>query len=205
VLAEMKQAKTEDEWLEHVSSHKKGVVIIQRNLYNSQAFLELSKKPTYVLVLLAALEQVYFEKKSNRSQRRLIKNGGLIYLPQNMLKTRGVKSNKTIAEAKKKLVELGFLDVVETGSVHHAGVYRISFRWQKYPNGDYHPKDQTLPGMSLYSEHGLKDPDHPVNKERRDKKKNSVQKMNVTPIQEMNVMESGSIQKMNEENPQIFQ
>ena len=43
-----------------------------------------------------------------------------------MLKARAVKSNPTIAEAKRRLVELGFLDVVQTGTVHQAGVFKVS-------------------------------------------------------------------------------
>ena len=202
----MKQPKTIEEWKESISGHKIGVIIISRNMYNSAAFRELSKKHSYVSVLLAALDQVYFEKKTknNRGKRRL-QNGGIIYLPQNMLKARGIRSNKTIAEAKRRLVELGFLDVVETGSVHHAAVFRISDRWREYPNGDYRPKDNKLPGKSLHEEYGLKSQDHPVNKKRREKKKTSVQEMNVAPVQEMNVAELDSIQKMNEERPEIFQ
>jgi hypothetical protein len=137
--------------------------------------LELSKKPHHVLVLWAALEQVYYEKKTkNNRGRRVLQNGGIVYLPQNMLKVRGIKSNKTIAEAKKKLVELGFLDVMESGSVHNAGVFKVSDRWRKYPHDDYLQKDQKLPGISLYG--GLKNPDHPVNKKRREKKKTSFKK-----------------------------
>src|SRR5208337_4499579 len=111
----MKEAKTVEWWEQNISSHKKGVIILRRDMYNSVAFLELSKKPSHVVVLMAALNQVYYEKKSKGSNRQVLKNGGALYLTQNMLKARGVKSNNTIAEAKKKLVELGFLDVLEYG------------------------------------------------------------------------------------------
>jgi hypothetical protein len=199
-MGEMKEPKTVEEWEESIDSHKKGVVIVPRDLFNSKAFRELSEKPTHVLVLLAALNQVYYGKKSkSQKDRPVILNEGKVYLPQNMSKTRRVNSNSTIANAKKRLVELGFLDVVETGSMHNASVFQISERWRKYPHGDYHPKDQKLPGRSLYSEHGLGNPDHPVNKERRRKQK-SVQEMNVNAVQEMNEEKSHAIQKSNEEN-----
>ncbi len=91
-------------------------------MFNSKAFLELSKKPHHVLVLLAALNQVYYKgKDKNNKGRSVIQNGGIVYLTQNMLKARAVKSNPTIAEAKRRLVELGFLDVVQTGTVHRRG------------------------------------------------------------------------------------
>jgi hypothetical protein len=165
----MKQPRSVEDWQNSVSEHKKGVIIIPRAMFNSQAFLELSKKPLHVLVLLAALNQVYYEKK-RKNDRRAFANGGIIYLPQNLLKARGVNANATIAEAKKRLVELGFIDVVETGSVHHAGVFKVSERWSKYPHGDYLPKDQKLPGTSLYSEFGFTSPEHPVTKKRHAKK-----------------------------------
>ena len=200
----MEDHKTTEWWEENISSNKKGVIILHRDMYNSAAFLELSKKPSHVVVLMAALNQVYYERKSQTSNRQVLSNGGILYLPQNMLKVRGVKSNKTIAEAKNRLVELGFLDVLEYGTLHKASKFLISNRWRKYPNGDYHSKEQSPPGKSLYSEHGLKNPDHPVNRARRAKKM-SVQKMNEAPIQEMNETELQPIQKMNEESPQIFQ
>jgi hypothetical protein len=165
----MKKPKTIEEWEVSIAQHKRGVVIIQRAMFNSKAFLELSKRPLHVLVLLAAINQVFYDKKGNTGKRAFA-NGGIIYLPQNLLKARGVNANATIAEAKKRLVELGFIDVVETGSVHHAGVFKISERWSKYPHGDYLPKDRKLPGTSLYSEYGFTSPEHPVTKKRHAKK-----------------------------------
>ena len=44
--------------------HKKGVIIFYRDMFNSKAFLELSKKPHHVFVLLAALNQVYYQGKT---------------------------------------------------------------------------------------------------------------------------------------------
>jgi hypothetical protein len=200
----MKKPRSIEEWEEAISEHRKGVIIFHRDLFNSKAFLELSNNPIYVSVLLAAHEQIYYEKKSKNSNRPGLKNGGKIYLPQNLLKARRIKSNKTIADAKKKLVELGFLDVVETGSVHHASVFRVSYRWREYPNGGYLPKEKKLPGESLYSDYGLQNPEHPVNKKRHAKKM-SVQKSNVNAVQKLNVTEVPSVQDLNVENPQIFQ
>ena len=139
----MKTPKTQDQWEESIAEHKKGVIILERRMYNSAAFRELSEHPKHLLVLLVALNQVFWEKKKNSKRgKRIMANGGRVYLPQNALKATGIKSNGTIAEAKKRLVELGFLDVLETGSVNNAAVFQISYRWRQYPNGDYMPKDK---------------------------------------------------------------
>ena len=167
---EMKKPKTQDQWAESIAEHKEGVIILERRMYNSPAFRELSKKRTHVLVLLVALNQVFWEKKKNSKKgRRTMANGGIVYLTQNELKERGIKSGGTIAEAKKRLVELGFLDVLETGSVNNAGKFQISERWRQYPNGDYEPKDQKLPGRCLYENYSLKNPEHPIHRKRREK------------------------------------
>jgi hypothetical protein len=141
----MKQPRSIEEWEESIDNDRKGkrgnFRILERGMFNSKAFLELSKKPTHVLVFLAAMNQVEYEKRDKNSNRQVLRNGGRIYLPQNMLKARGVNSNATIAEAKKTIVELGFLDVMETGSVNHASIFQMSYRWQKYPDGDYRPNE----------------------------------------------------------------
>ena len=176
----MKKPKTQDQWEESIAEHKKGVIILERRMYNSAAFRELSEHPKHVLVLLVALNQVFWEKKKNSKKgKRIMANGGRVYLPQNALKARGIKSNGTIAEAKKRLVELGFLDVLETGSVNNAAVFQISYRWRQYPNGDCMPKDKKEPGCCLYANSTLKNPDHPINRKRREKNLHS--KIESTP------------------------
>lgn len=163
----MKQPKTEAEWAQARENHKEGVIIIEKELYNSEAFKELSKKPTHVLVLLAALVQRWFEKKdrrNNKKSRRVLDRP--VYLTQNMLKDRGIQSPTTQAEAKKRIVELGFLDVKEQGTYLQASIFGWSNRWKAYPDGNYHAVEET-PGKLLYPECTLKNPGHPIHVKRK--------------------------------------
>jgi len=141
-------------------------------MFNSEAFSALSGKE--VKMLLTALNQLEFEKTSKTKQgaraSEAIKNEGRVYLTENELKARGITGKPTITKGKRKLVEIGFLDVVETGSVHHPAVFKISDRWRKYPDGDYRRKDQIPIGRSLHAEHSLANPEHPIHKKRREDK-----------------------------------
>lgn len=73
-------------------------------------------------------------------QRRVCSNAGsdnLLHsgefgLPTKYLQERGIKGEKTISKAKKKLVEVGFLDVVQQGSFVKAGRFRYFDRWRTY-------------------------------------------------------------------------
>jgi len=202
----MKQPRSQEDWKE-VRRHKnggKGILYFERKLFNSEAFKELAKKPKHVLVLLCAVHQLWCEKKPKNDKNRIrFKDGGRLYLIQNELKERFGMANDTIAKAKKRLVDMGFLDVVEVGDVFHAGVYRWSYRWENYPKGDYHPKNARPAGKVVYPEHSLKNPEHPIHKARRQKKqeqeKISVQESNVDSIRELNVNIAHSIQQLNEE------
>ena len=153
----MKEPKTVEEWEESIRSDttgKRGAwCILPREIFNSDAFMALTHAEK--AMLLTALNQIgYEDKKKARKRhiddRKVLRNGGQIYLTQNELKARGVLSAATIAKGKKRLVEIGFLDVVETGSVSAPAKFQISERWRKLPNGDYKPKDHNLPGYCLY-------------------------------------------------------
>jgi hypothetical protein len=207
----MKEPRSKDDWEEirRRNHGGKGYFCFDRKLYNSEAFKELSKKPKHVLVLLCALNQLWQEKEDKSAKnRRKFRNGGRVHLVQNELKERHGLANATIAEAKKRLVELGFLDVVEVGDVFNAGVFCFSYRWEEYPLGDYRPKDERPAGKLAYPDNSLKNPDHPINRARQQKKreqeKTSMQELNVESIQEMNVSITPPIQQLNEESMETW-
>jgi len=112
----------------------------------SPAFLSLS--PSAKLALLFALTQISWEKTKRPGKRSNLKND-TVYLPTNALKALGITSSSTRTAARKELVEKGFLDVKKTGSYLNCGVFRLSGRWRYYPNGDYQPQDQPLPGICM--------------------------------------------------------
>jgi hypothetical protein len=83
-------------------------------------------------------------------------NKGEFGLPTKYLQERGLKGEETISKAKRKLVELGFLDVVQQGSFTKAGRFRYSDRWRTYNTGALLNEDGTpcyegpLPGYCHY-------------------------------------------------------
>jgi hypothetical protein len=188
----MKEAKTVEEWKAKIKENAKGTrgrfKILSRDMFYSDAFLALTGPEC--VALLAAWDQIEFEpQKKSRKQKQggksrpVIRNGGRVYLPQNLLKALGIKSSATITKVRKRLVELGFLDVLETGTVHGASVFKVSERWTHYPDGPYQAQDNRPAGLSLYGK-GLKDPDHPLH-QRRSKKLHSPNECNPY-VQQMN-------------------
>ena len=136
---------------------QKGVFVIARDLFHSPAFESLAQKhPTHLLVLLEVFDQLNLEPQAKRSvkRKRGFKNGGVVALPQNRLKAAGVKSVTTQSVAKRRLVELGFLDVVSTVCLTEYTEFRISDRWRSYP--DVRPQKDPKPiSKPLYPEKTL--------------------------------------------------
>ena len=63
--------------------------------------------------------------------------------PTKHLQERGIKGEKTISKAKKKLLEVGFLDVVQQGSFVKTGRFRCSDRWHTYNSRALFKADET--------------------------------------------------------------
>ena len=83
-------------------------------------------------------------------------NKGQFGLPTRYLQERGIKGEETISKAKKRLVQMGFLDVMEQGSFAKAGWFRYTDRWRTYNWGALFKEDGTpcydgpLPGYCHY-------------------------------------------------------
>lgn len=158
-----KEVKSVDEWREELDrdgSGKRGNFrILPRDLFNSRAFAALGGSAT--IVVLAILNNLQYEKKSGKDRKGVrmghpvLRNNGECTLTVNELVTRGL-SRSTATRARRLAWELGFFDVIEPGTVHHAGRYRYSERWQLYPNGNYRPVGQQPPGMNVYPDNGFK-------------------------------------------------
>jgi len=127
-----------------------------REILLSEAFKDLSGKA--VKILLLAWNQVYFD-----TQNRMKNN--VVYLPHYACMGIGVNSSQTITRARNELVEKGFLDVYQTGSMKHASQFTISERWKSYPLG-HHRKDSRPAGRTIYPASSLKNPDHPIHRKR---------------------------------------
>ena len=127
---------------------------LPRAIANSRAFAELSKSG--LIVVLAMLDNLTYQGKSKKGRNGLqccglpLDNNGEFVITNNELIARGLKSPESIARGRKEAWELGFYDVVKTGTLVNYGVYRYSERWKNFPNGEYLPLDERLPGKCLY-------------------------------------------------------
>jgi hypothetical protein len=161
--------KTIEDWRkERIRKAKRegGFILIPMELWNGEAFHALSKSEK--LILIECLSQLRYAPKSPKKRKaltgqRLFKcglgyllNNGEFGLPTKYLQERGIKGEDTIARAKKRLVEIGFFDVVVQGSFTKAGRFKYSDRWRSYnprklfkENGE--PQyDGALPGYCHY-------------------------------------------------------
>ncbi len=192
------EPRSVEQWVRFLATDTRGGFMTFRDMYRSGAFRELSKHPKYVLVLIEALSQLNMEKKKRGDSRRRqskYKNGGIIYLTQNRLKAVEI-GVATQSAAKQALVELGFLDVAETGALNRATVFRVSERWRKWPKVEPQADGKKI-AQRMYAERSLSDPNHPIHTKRREAKQNRIQKMNAATIQKMNSTNLVPIQKVN--------
>jgi hypothetical protein len=129
--------------------------LLPRDLFNSRAFAELDRSG--IIVVLSMLDKLSYEKRGKKKDRKgvrisvpVIKDNGEFTITNNELKARGLTSPEGIAKGRRQAWELGFFDVLRTGSVTQYGWFKYSSRWRQYPDGDYRPVDQPDPGACLY-------------------------------------------------------
>jgi hypothetical protein len=150
----LKKPKTIEEWRKgrlRKAKQEKGFILIPMELWNGEAFHSLEKSEK--LILLECLSQLRYasggKKRARIPKDQLFQHGlGTLLnkeefgLPTKYLQERGIKGEDTIARAKKKLVQVGFMDVVTQGSFSKAGRFRYSDRGRTYN------------AIALMSEHG---------------------------------------------------
>lgn len=157
-----KEAKTVQQWRDEIDRDATGgrgkFLILSRAMFNSKAFAALGGSG--ITVVLAILNKLEYEKKGRKDRkgvkvdRPVLRNGGEFVLTINELVARGLSAS-TATRARFLAWQLGFFDVVESGTIHHAGRYRYSERWKAYPDGDYRPVGQQAPGKNVYPENGF--------------------------------------------------
>jgi hypothetical protein len=158
-----KQPKTIEDWRQErlrKAKREHGYILIPMEIWNSEAFHALSKAER--LMLIECLAQVRYAPKSAKKRERLGKdslfqcslgyllNQGEFGLPTKYLQERGIKGEDTIARAKRRLVEIGFIDVVQTGSFMKAGRFRYSDRWRTYDPQKLCSYQGPMPGYCHY-------------------------------------------------------
>jgi hypothetical protein len=161
--------KTVEEWRSERRRKAKqegGFILIPMEMWNGEAFHALTKAEK--LILLECMAQIRYAPKSANKREKIPKanlfkcalghllNNGEFGLPTKYLQERGIKGEDTISRAKKRLVELGFIDVVDQGSFAKAGRFRYSDRWRGYNAGEINKEngepmyDGPLPGYCHY-------------------------------------------------------
>lgn len=161
--------KTIDEWRterRRKAKREGGFILIPMEMWNGEAFHSLTKAEK--LILLECMSQVRYAPGSAKKRANIPKesiytcalghllNKGEFGLPTKYLQERGIKGEDTISRAKKRLVEIGFIDVVDQGSFAKAGRFRYSDRWRSYNAGALSQEtgtpmyDGPLPGYCHY-------------------------------------------------------
>jgi len=158
-----KQVKSVEQWREQLDEDAENgrgrFMILSRELFNSRAFAALGGAGT--VVVLAVLNKLSYEKKEKKDRKGMkvghptLKENGKFSLTINELVARGL-SRSTATRARILAWEVGFFDVLEYGTIHHAGKYRYSERWRVFPNGNYNPLGQEPPGKNVYPANGFK-------------------------------------------------
>lgn len=149
--------KTVEEWRSERRRKAKregGFILIPMEMWNGEAFHALSKAEK--LILLECMAQLRYAPKSTKKREKIPKerlfkcslgylsNRGEFGLPTKYLQERGIKGEETISKAKKRLVKIGFLDVVTQGSFAKAGRFRYSDRWRTYNSASISKETGTL-------------------------------------------------------------
>ncbi len=158
-----KEAKSVESWRQELDRDTSGgrgrFLILTRAMFNSLAFSALNGGG--IVVVLSILNKLEYEKRAGRDRKGvrvacpILRNNGAFSLTINELVARGL-SQSTATRARLLAWDLGFFDVLESGTVHHAGRYRYSERWKAYPDGDYKPVGQQPPGKNVYPDNGFK-------------------------------------------------
>ena len=158
-----REAKTVEQWRDEIDRDAAGgrgkFRILPREIFNSRAFTALGGSGT--IVALAILNRLEYDKRGKKDRKgvkvecSVLRNNGEFQLTVNELVARGL-SRSTATRARFLAWELGFFDVIESGTLYHAGRYRYSERWRKFPDGDYRSVGQLPLGRNVYPENGFK-------------------------------------------------
>ncbi|MFC1833120.1 hypothetical protein ACFL2Q_00110 [Thermodesulfobacteriota bacterium] len=153
--------KSVEDWQEEMQENSKGkrgdFRLLSRQMLNSEAFRLLSRSG--MVCVLAMLDELRYEKrKKGRKGVRLngsaLKDQGRFVITINELVARGL-SRSSATRGRKEAWQLGFFDVEQSGSIHHAGRFRYSERWKDFPKPSSEPTGQQPPGRNIYPQSGF--------------------------------------------------
>lgn len=158
----IKEFKTVEQWREELDRDSLGgrgrFMILSRSLFNSKAFAALGWPGT--IVALSVINKLEYHKRGRKDRKGVkvgkvsLRNNGEFVLTINELVARGL-SRSSATRGRVMAWEIGLFDVIEPGTIHHAGKYRYSERWKRYPNADHKPLGQQTPGKNIYPQGGF--------------------------------------------------
>jgi len=117
--------------------------LLQGDLINSQAFMALTSG-THVKLLIYFYQKIQRERIKNRKRKKIYKEINLLNInfPYTEAQEKGI-SKPSFARGVKKLIEVGFIDIVEQGGYYGniPSRYKISDRWRKYGTPEFKKAD----------------------------------------------------------------
>lgn len=119
-------------------SKRSTVVVLERNLLESQAFYTL--KGHAIIVLMAFMGKRQIEKIGHRgNEKKIIRNNGKIAFTYAEAKQKYGFVPLQFTRAIDQLIEHGFIDIAERGSAlgKIPTLYSISSRWQNFGKPDF--------------------------------------------------------------------
>jgi hypothetical protein len=156
-IYEVRSIETWTRDIEDESRGKSGQFrILPREIFSSRAYLTLTLAQAHVLECY--LNKLRYETGNTKGSKRRGKNSSgypinkdnLIVTNNELFARQKHKSERTIANARKRLVEIGFLDVIISAKFPKPGVYALSDRYKQYPDGNYLPKNERPVSFAPY-------------------------------------------------------
>jgi hypothetical protein len=154
------EPRSVEDWERRIEDESKGksgrFCFLAREVFSSKAYLALTLAEAHVLECF--LNKLRYETGNTKGSKRRGKNSSgypinkdnLIVTNNELFARQKLKSERTIANARKRLVEIGFLDVIISAKFPKPGVYAFSERYKQYPDGSYLPRNERSVSSAPY-------------------------------------------------------
>ena len=117
------------------------VIVIDRTLIVSQAYMRLSGIAPQVLLMFLARRRVGTLGRKGKEKKVIFNNGQIVFSYSEALKRFGITPPR-FARALSQLIKFGFIDInhVGGGMVKDISTYYISDRWENYGTQEFEEK-----------------------------------------------------------------
>ncbi|MBN2011945.1 hypothetical protein JW960_21630 [candidate division KSB1 bacterium] len=123
---------------------KSSVIVIDRQLMESIAYLKLTGNSKDVLIRFLGKRQICKIKSGKRSITAILNNGKIVFTYREAKEKYGI-SEKTFSRALDQLIKFGFIDIARPG-IGYAKIetlYSISERWKDFGTDKFIEKKRT--------------------------------------------------------------